>query len=176
MTPGQDPYVAFLDDAVRRSAAEARERDRWDRLADAESTTWQGVLTALAEAGTPLVVAAGGTRFRGCLDLVGNDVVVLRAPTARGVSFVALAEVTSVSVTGRRHVADVAEGVVADRCLLEVLEEEVAVGDEVTAWTRDGARHTGVLRLLGEDVVMLRCGDAIRYLAAGALVAVTRAD
>jgi hypothetical protein len=175
VTPAHDPYVAFLDDAVHRSAAEARERARWDRLADAESTTWQGVLAGFAEARTALVVGAGGTRFRGYLEVVGIDVVVLRASTVGGVSVVALDAVTSVTVTGREHVADIADGAIADRSLFEVLEEVVVAGDEVTVWTRDGARHAGVLRLLGEDVVVLRCGEAIRYLAGTGLVAVMRA-
>lgn len=145
-------------DARVHEAGLGRSRERWLRQQASEEASLVGVLTDLAERGTPLVITtSSGRRHRGGVHGLGVDFCSLRTETGQGqlIRFDAVATIRTLpaerAVTGDRTVdlslrlSDVLLGLAAERPTVLV----VATGDETAR---------GELRAVGTDVVTIR-GD-----------------
>lgn len=164
-------------DARVDEAARARSRERWLRRQAEEERTVAGVLADLLEAGAVVAVTvAPGAELTGVVRAVGADFVALGAggrPASEVV--VALAAVTSVrtrsgtaEVLGDRPAAGTMR-------LVDVVAALAADRDEVRVVTRDGGTVAGVVRSVGQDVLVVRTGGprpATGYVPVGAIVAV----
>ncbi len=153
-----DELERWAADARVQEAALQRARERWLRHQATEDASIVGVLTDLAERGTPLVVStASGRRHRGRVHGLGVDFCSLRTDTGQG-HLIRLDAITTVrtlpaerAVTGDRsltlslRLADVLLGLSAERptVLVATTSDETARGE---------------LRAVGTDVVTIR-GD-----------------
>lgn len=166
-TSRTDGLERWAADARVAEAARARSRERWLRRQAEEDATLAGVLADLLEGGVPVVVhtRAGGCHA-GTVRSVGVDFVALGSDGRReGEVVMALAALASVRVrSGTPAVVGDRDGVGAGR-LADVLAALAAERTEVRVVTADGESLAGVVRWVGQDVVVIAGRDRSLGLA-----------
>ncbi|MDQ6928911.1 MAG: hypothetical protein M3159_09685 [Actinomycetota bacterium] len=153
-----DGIERWAADARAADAIDARVRERWLRTQAEESSTLAGVLVALAETATPVVVTTStGRRHGGLVTMVGEDFFAVRRGEER-VTLVAMAAVGSVeppSSKGSLPIEGERQPSSSPVTLRDVLGH--AVGDRPRLMLYAGdARTTGRLIAVGLDVVTVR--------------------
>lgn len=156
VTPRRDDYVSFLDTALVERAVQARERRGEDARRARETARWSGLLVEAAELSLPVVlVVAGGRRWRGVLEAVARDHVVLRC--GGQLYCVARASLRWLEVTdGPPPVGPDRRPWTQDRTLFEQLDRWLQPGDTLVVHLRDvPVPLAGVLTALGDDLLTM---------------------
>ncbi|MGH9273902.1 MAG: hypothetical protein ACRDZU_04570 [Acidimicrobiales bacterium] len=172
-------FTAHLDRWVSEArvdeAALQRSRERWLRDAAEQEATLGGVLIDLAERHAGVTIFVDGRRHHGVIVAIGVDFVALCATAGSDV----LLAIRAVDVV---RTAPAVEAAVGDRVvstelrLADVLVELAADRERVRLVTSAGETVTGVLRNVGQDVVVVRTdGDprGTAYVPTAAVVEVT---
>jgi hypothetical protein len=159
-------------------AAAQRSRERWLREVAEQEATLAGVLADLAERRTAVAVrTSAGRQHHGTIKVIGVDFVALRL--ASGTEL--LLAVRGLGVVRTAPAVDAALGdraVATELRLADVLAELAAERERVLLLTTSGGDAVaGVLRSVGQDVVVLRTdaerpGTAYVHLAAIGEVAI----
>lgn len=160
----------LTDDQRAADAVEARRREQSLRLQSAESGSFAGVLTDLAERGDPVALSTvTGRRLRGSIISLGSD--HLRIQTATGEhSLVPIASVASVRSApgGPATVGD--RDVSGTRELASVLADLAVERPRAAVHLLGGEAVTGTLWSAGQDLLALRANDgSTTYVAITAI-------
>lgn len=164
-----DPLAArFLADARTAESARSRSREHWLRRQAEESATFAGTIRALAERGAEVEVSLGGSSvISGRLTAAGRDLIEVDG--ASGPTWVAVSRIETLTspgatvasddreLEGGRSMAGLLAGLAADRAEVEIL-----VGGR---WLI--ARLAGA----GSDIVTLRTGTEMEFVAVGVVAA-----
>lgn len=154
-------------DARVAEAARRRSRERWLRQQAEEAATFAGVLTDLAESGTPVgVQTLAGRRYQGTVRTVGVDFVAIEG--TRGAVLVASSVLVSVRTRPGAAAAVGVRSSAGRSRLSEVLVGMAAEGEPVVLVPRHGGDPVaGTLVAVGRDVVVVRASGerpAIMYV------------
>lgn len=172
-----DPFLELLDDAAHADAVADRARRRMIAEADDHDSTFAGSLSALAQAGTVVLLDTSvGRTVRGRLDAVTDAHVVVGDRHAT--SYVRIDQITTVrAVAGAPRLrlsspeAVPSHAAISDH-LVELAHEHTAVDAHLVG----GATVRGDLRLAGADVLTLRTpatrSDALVQLGLVAILTV----
>lgn len=154
--PGPDAYVDFLDAALVERAVQVRERRGEDQRRVTETASWSGLLVEAAELSRRVILAvAGGRRWRGLLEAVARDHVVLRLGPDELV-FVVRERLRWLEVTSGSLVGADPRVWTQDRTLFEHLDRWLRPGDPLVVHLRDvPAPLSGVLVALGDDLLTI---------------------
>lgn len=138
-------------------AAAQRSRERWLREVAEQEATLAGVLADLAERRTAVAVrTSAGRQHHGTIQVIGVDFVALRLASGTEV----LLAVRGLGVVRTAPAVDAALGdraVATELRLADVLAELAAERERVLLVTTSGGDAVaGVLRSVGQDVVVLR--------------------
>lgn len=162
--------VRLTDDQRAVDAVEARRREQALRQQSAESGSFGGVLTDLAERSEPVVISTvTGRQLRGTITSLGPDHLLLQ-PTATERSLVVISAITAVrtvpggrSTVGDRHVG-------ATHPLTAVLADLATARPAVVVHLLGGEAVAGTLWSAGQDLLCVRTVDrSVAYLAVAAI-------
>lgn len=165
-----DALVRLTDQQRAADAVDARRREQALRQQSAESGSFGGALTDLAERGVDVVVSTvTGRQLRGAITSLGPDHVLLRTSTSQQ-ALVAVAAITAVRSEPGGH------GTVGDRetrgrrSLTAVLADMAAERPAVVVHLTGGEAVAGILWSAGQDLLCVRANDrSMTYVAMGAI-------
>jgi len=175
-SPDDADLLALIDAERRAAAARDRRHAHWRRQRDDDSATLRQLLEDVAHQAIPVTVDSRVRDHRGTVTAVGRDFLALATSDEQ----ILLVSFTALCTLLPDRVGDAPPSVARDRAptadltaestLATVLRTLGEGGATVEIVVAGGSRHEGLVRAVGQDIVVLHADGGRRcYLATDAI-------